>query len=565
MKESKNAPPSDRLPAHLPVAPRRERVTVTDFGGLSLRNAAPDGIADMENLSPHRAPALAVRTPRERLAEGRGEGTPHGMATVGGTLYFAEGQKLFRIRGGADALRTGVTVETVGSLSDTDKQMAVFGDRLIILPDKKYVDEVTGQLQLMEIETGTIEGVRFEERRIILPIGYNWTSFGFAAGDSLTIINEDDQEPAPEGTYCIQTVHLNIAVLRTPFLTSSVSHARFRRTMPDMDGICVAGNRLCGYKGKTVYVGGEGGFCCFGGERPDGGGPATLRLDSEGDITAIAPWRGDLLLFKTDRICRLLGGRADSAALSEMAAPGVPAALSRTLCEVEGDLYYYSDTGVCRLAYGRSYPERLRMLTDAPVTGGVGGTDGRGYYLSLRTRHDGQTVNSRTYLYMPDTGAWYVQGTPSVEHAVYSKGYLCTQDTDGTLWLCRADGRRAGKGMTESDASGPIRASVTFLPDHRYEPEGYYLVKLYLRATAAPGGELRVLASFGEGYFCRDADLTATDPHETVELAVFEGGMSDRLLCIPVISPRCDSVVLRLEMVGEWEISSMVREYEVKG
>ncbi len=531
---------------------------MTDFGGLDTAGKDPYGIADMVNFSPRRAPSLAVRRPRELLATSQNVYAPHGMAVMNGDLYVAQGFSLYRLPGGVHAPATGGTMTQVGYLGNTDKQMAVFGDRLIILPDKKYLDAADGQLRAIELDTGEIDGVVFAGDCVTLPMSHTWTAMGFAAGDTLTIVNADDVTPAPGGDYCIRAVYGNKAYLQSSFHSTYESRARFRRRMPDLDGFCVAGNRLYGYKGKNIFISGEGSPFGWYGTRSDGTGPVTLRSDSEGDITAVISHRGDVVFFKSDRICRLLGGHTDPYALGELTAPGVPPVMARSLADVGGDLYYHADTGLYRLAYGATYPERLGSFSPEAVTDACGGTDGVGYYADLHT-----DPASRTYLYRPDRKAWYVEDGPVIRHMAYMDGCLCRQDTAGRLWVTRSDGGRIGCAIDEETVTGPICASLTFRPDHRHEPTGYRLVNLYLRATSEPGAELRVLASFGEGTFCRDTDPTAIDPALTTELAHLDGGMTDRLLRIPLTSPLCDSSVLRLETLGTWEISTIIREYEI--
>ncbi len=564
MREHKKDLPVDRLPDRLPADVRRERIFTSSFSGLCTRDPLPYGIADMENMSPRRAPALAVRRPRELLAESASPATPHGLAVMNGWLYFWRGGELCRIAGGIGSAQDTDMVEVVGTLSDSDKRMAVFGEKLIILPDKQYVDAADGLLRPIELDSGEIDAVEFEGNTITLPWGMTWKELGFLAGDTVTVLNADDVTPAPEGAYCIKYAYGRVATLWQGFSSSYTSCARFKRVMPDMDGLCVSGNRLYGYKGKNLYVSAEGSAFCWSGTRTDGGGPAAFRTDTEGDITACASWQGYMVFFKADRLCKLLGSRTESFVLNDLSAPGIPAALSETLCEVGGDLYYHTDVGVYRLGYGRTYPERVGIPTVETPVAGCGGTDGVGYYISLMTKDSNGERATRNYLYMPESDIWYAEDGRTICGMAYREGFLCMQDADGRLWLCRSDGRRCGEGRTETDVLGEYRASVTFVPDHRYEPDGYRPIKLYVRASAEPGAEMRVVASYADGHFGRDADLTATDPDRTVELVHFEGGMTDRLLCIPLFASHCDGMVLRLEMTGEWEIFTVIREYEVR-
>ncbi len=540
---------SDRLPAHLSAKPRRERVGIDRFPGLDVGKG---GMKTMRNLSPRGGAALAVRRPRELLAEAQDGSAAHGMAVMGNALYVAQGTGLYRLTGNAGGL------ETVGTLSDTDKQMAVFGDRLYILPDKRYVDQSDGVLHPAELDSGEVANVEFRLNTITLPNGMTWKALGFGDGDGISVINADDVTPAPEGSYCIRRVHGRVAYLETEFQAAYVSRARITRTMPDMDRICVLGRRMYGFHGRDIYVSSEGSALCWGGERTDGKGAVVLHTDTEGALTACAPWQGYMVFFKADRILRLMGTRSDSLSLQEICAAGIPAALSETLCEIGGNLFYHSDTGVYR--YGGAYPERIGVLSAQAMIQGCSGTDGVGYYLCLAADGEDGQAGQRLYLYMPEQETWYAEDELSIAHMCHWNGFLCIQAEDGRLWLCRSDGRRAGCAQDEATLGGPLEASVTLPVDHSFEPDGYRLTGIVLRATAPSGGELRILAAYADGRDSRDIDSTVPE----AELAVIAGGMTDRLLRVPITAPPCDSHVLRLEMIGEWTVSSLWRDYEVR-
>ena len=77
----------DYLPERLPGSPRRERVTVSAFGGEASLNGG-GRVEDMVNMSPRRAPALATRLLRGMLMPLVGKGEAHGMAAFDGKLHF---------------------------------------------------------------------------------------------------------------------------------------------------------------------------------------------------------------------------------------------------------------------------------------------------------------------------------------------------------------------------------------------------------------------------------------------------------------------------------------------
>ncbi len=563
----RNTNESDRLPAALPGKCRRESTRIAEFPGLAVGGLPRAGqLSDMRNLSPLAHPALAVRTPRALLAPSRGMGLPHGMALLGEALYLVQGTTLYRITSPIAAAKsaTGATATAVGTVSDSDKRMAVFGGRLLILPDKLYVDS-DGTLHPMELETGVIPQVVFDAGSVTLPEGQTWAALGFAAGDGLSVINADDDTPAPEGDYRIRSLRGRVATLTGGFSAPYTSDARFARRIPDLDGLCVSGDRVYGFAGDEILVSAAGSAFCWAGPVDDGSGAARLRASSAGAITACAPWQGYVVYFKADRIFRLLGSRADSFELSETPAPGVPAPLAGTLAEVGGALYYHGDAGVYR--YTGHYPERVATLpgeVSDTVVGGLAGTDGAGYYLSLGRRAAGAPLPTwRLYLYDPARDTWYAEdslrpvSTALLRAASGAESYLALQAAEGAIWLTRADGRVAGFALSEVPATGAPFATATFPADHAHEPEGYRPVTLTLRASAPAGASLKVLASF----VAPGEDVT---PPAT-ELATFTGPMTDRTLRIPLCPSVCDAMTVGLEMSPGWVIHAVSREYERRG
>ncbi len=563
--------PTDRLPSVLPASPHRERTRVTGFGGLDLNRSKPWGITAMKNLSPRRAPYLSTRRPRELLAPSRGSGTPHGVAVLEGDLYFVQGTTLYRI---ADALGRvqDITVETVGTLSDGDKQMTVFNGRLLILPDKQYVDAADGILRPMELDLGVLEDIEFSDNQIILPRGVSWVSQGFHAGDSVYVQMADAVIPAPEGYYRIKETHGREAVVTASFSTPLTTNARILRHVPDMDAMAVCGNRLMGFKGKDIYICAEGESLGWQGKQSDGRGPAGLHTATDGDITACAQWQGYMIFFKSSRICRVLGSRTDSFVLTEMAAPGIPSGLAHTLCEVEGDLYYHGDSGVYRYSSVTERPVRVGCFEGNTPISGRGGSDGQAYYLDTVARADDGTELRERRLFIPTTGDWYREDAVEVADTVGIGGYLCTQDTFGRLWLCRSDGRMAGCAYHEGMLFGSLQATVTFGADYAHEPDGYRPIHLYLRATSEEDdAELRVYLSPADGREGRDAVMPLTmedagaaeECDNVMEVACFSGRMQDRLLRIPLSGLHCDHMILALDMRGAWELGALITEYEV--
>ena len=539
----------DDMTRRLPRSLRRESVTVSAFGG----GASLEEADRMANLSPRRAPALATRRPRGVLMPAVEGGTPHGMAVFDNRLFFAQGTTLYFMNSDA--------VLVAGAVSDTDKRFFVFRDCLYLFPDKLFIRAGSSTLRPMELDSGVLDKATFEGSTITLPGSLGWEALGFAVGDCLRVVNADSDIPAPEGYYRITKLYGRIATVMGSFPTVYQSKAKFLRVIPDLERICVSGDRVYGFAGKDIYVSAAGSALDFYSKgAADGSDPAVLHMGTDGDITACVAWQGYVVFFKADRICKLLGTRSDSFALQDRPAVGITARLADTLCEVGGDLYYLAENGVYR--YRGQEPECISAVGDAGVRGGVGGTDGRAYCLAVKRVGD----QWRQYCYLPEGGVWYAEDGFHPASMVLRNGFLCLQGADGYLWLASSDGRNTYCAYDECRLTGAVEASAVLAPDYRFQPDGCRLIRVAIRATSSAGTadagvpSLKVLAEYADGSAARDIN-----GNREVSLGIFTGTMTDRLLKIPVSPRLCDSVRLRLAMKGDWIIHAVTCEYERAG
>jgi hypothetical protein len=396
-----------------------------------------------------------------------------------------------------------------------------------------------------------IPEAEFNGNTLRLPAGYLWSELGFEEGDCLRVVNADDDTPAPEGYYRIRKLHAGVATMAQAFPATYTSDARFLRVVPDLTKCCVSGDRVYGIAGRSIHVSAAGSATDFYSRSVgDGGHAATLVSDTEGDFTALSPWQGYVVFFKADRVCRLLGNRADSLTVSEAGGAGIPARLASTLCEIGGALYYHGEAGVYR--YGGQSPQLLGLPCTGAVTAGCGGTDGRVYYLSLASG-----AGWVQYVYCPETGIWLAEDALAPVGAVHLHGFCCFQDGEGTLLLAASDGRRPPCVFDERSESGPVRGRVTLRPLALFEPAGGYAVTLCLRASGETGGRLRVLLSYSDGEY--GLDPANAEAHE---VACFTGPMTERLLRVPLVPRRCDAVTVRLETEGAWTVHGLFLECE---
>ena len=533
----------DGLPVGMPGVIKRTLLHMSRFKGMTSPFGGGEGVSEGVNLSPRGGSEIATRLPRGIFMGNYGSGEPHGMVTFGGSLIFARGTGLYTT---AD----GVTVHSLGTVSDTRKSFFIFGERLYVFPDKLYMEK-GGMPKPLELDTGVISQAQFSGNTLTLPAGYSWESLGFGVGDCLRVVNADDSEPAPEGYYRIQKIRGSVATMAQSFPSTYKSNARFLRPVPDLTACCVSGDRVYGIAGRSIHVSAAGSATDFYSRSTGEGNHAvTLQSDTEGDFTALTSWQGYMVFFKEDRICKLLGSRSDSFTLQDRQGAGVSEALAATLCEV-GDALYYATAGGVRRYRGQE-SEWVCSFGGATATGGCGGTDGRAYYLAVTVGGE-----AKLSLYLPEEGTWYPEDDLAVGAMLCRGGRVWMQNSAGVILTSSSDGRPPETTYTEESLWGNTRASATMAanrPDRigKLRPTG-----VWIRATGRGVGSLRVYAAYADGAAAVDATREAE-----ILLGEFTAPMTDRLLTVPVWAGACDAVTIRLEMTGDWVIHDVIRRYE---
>ncbi len=553
------------LPSGLPGTVRRLRRGQTSFGALTAETAATGyDLCGMANLSAGAYPALRTCAPGLLVQDSMGSGKPHGVTCHCGEVIFAQGTGLYASSGGQTAVLRG-------TVSDTDKVFAPFGDDLLILPDKLIYHTEDHTLVPFELDSGLQPEVTVDGSRL-LSSGYNFSEAGFRAGDCIYLQIEGHwMAGVINGHYRVKSVLGTILTVAGSFPSSGTFSLRIIRVLPDLDGLCAVRNRLFGFKGHQVLVAeADNPANWFAGD-PDNAdvAPVVLTTGESTAFTACIPWQGVPVFFKANRICRLSGHFdgptlvTSSMSLTDMPAPGVMAGMASTLCELGGVLCYVGAAGV--YSYSGTYPVRIGDPL-CGLTPLCGGTDGRTYMLSAA---DGEG-HGRIYLFRPSGEAggqgWYQEDSPSpvrfmlreplsasdgdISGLDLSAGPVSIRQTeDGRLWAMRSMGPSPAKGTRTTVAESTVTSVAEFGDERACEPEGMRLVSLYLRACGGAYTTLRVRIRYD-------------DMPDWEEVTTLTGASRTRLYHIPLLPRRCHWYRLRLEMIGDWLVSGLWRDME---
>ena len=503
------------------------RVAMGGFGGLDRRpGAGPGAVSAMENMSADAAPALTARPPRRTLRSLNG--TAHGVFAAGEDLLSAEGTALY-VNGAPAA----------GTLSDTDKVFAALGERVVIFPDK-LLWTAAGGLEPLEAAC-TASGLVFSdgsyagvpaERNTITTAG---DPFPFRVGDAVSI-----PACAPTGgeekTAVVREMSADGRQLRfyenTFAANGSVSGAlTLRRSVPDLDFLCVNENRVWGCRGDTVCCCKPGDPCnwnVFDGLSTDAwqGGTGTA-----GAFTGCVSFLGYPVFFKEERIFKVYGDKPANFELMSSATRGVRAGAAASLAVAGEALHYLSRDGFVR--YGGGLPQSVDAALFARYAAAAGGSDGRRYYVSA-LRDDGA---AELLVLDAGTGAWHRSDGLAVKSFANVAGTLVAQTATALVALTGA------AGTAES-----FTASVTLSDLASDLPASKYPTRLWLRLDNAAA--VTAAVAYDGGDFIAAATVPA-------------GHRSARGFPMPL--RRCDRFALRLTGPAPWTLHGLAVETRTEG
>ena len=500
------------------------RITVGAFGGLDRRpGAGPGAVAAMENLCAAAVPALTTRPARQTLRALNG--TAHGVFAVGDTLLSAEGTALY-----------ANDVAVTGTLSDTDKVFAALGERVLIFPDKRLWTAAGGLENLeasytasgLVFSDGTYAGAA-AERNTVTTAG---DAFPFRVGDAVTF-----PACAPTGnvekTAVVREVSADGRQLRfyeNCFEENGTVSASLtlRRSVPDLDFLCVNENRVWGCRGDTVC-------CCKPGDPFnwnvfDGLTTDAWQCDTgtAGAFTGCVSYLGYPVFFKEERIFKVYGDRPTNFELMSSATRGVRAGAAASLAVAGETLHYLARDGFVR--YGGGLPQSVDAALGARYFAAAAGCDGRRDYVSA-LRADG----ARELLALDvGTGLWHR------EDALAVKAFACLA---GTLVAQTSTHLVALGGAASGTAEQSFTASVTLSDLAADLPASKYPTRLWLRLDNAAA--LTAAVAYDGGDFTTAATVPA-------------GHRSVRGFPLPL--RRCDRFALRLTGPAPWTLHGLAIE-----
>lgn len=321
------------------------------------------------------------------------------------------------------------------------------------------------------------------------------------------------------------------------------------RTLPILDHVCVHENRLWGCHYGTqinsyeavneIYASELGDFkkWVFAGEDTTLAGSAyAASVGDYGAFTGCISHRGYVLFFKEDVIYRVSGTKPANFQISKIATSGVQRGSERSLAIIDEVLFYKAKNGI--YAYDGSLPQKVSTpLGDGYYTDAVGGALLSKYYVSM-------VQGGERMLYVFDTskGLWHAEDGIDVRYLTEFDGALYAALGE-EIWCLSGMVADIFEGSREGDfdwhcTSGDIGLS---------QPFEKYFHRLLVRMEIERGARVRVEIAADSGEFLLSGDYTAP-------------GRAN--VTLPVVTPRCDRMRVRISGRGRAKIYSIYFEVE---
>lgn len=325
--------------------------------------------------------------------------------------------------------------------------------------------------------------------------------------------------------------------------TQTAGSVSVSRTMPDVDFLTEASNRLWGCKyglvnGKTVNEI----YCCVLGDFKNWNRFLGLSTDSYvASVGTDGPWTGSVtylgypIFFKENCLHKVYVSGTGAHQIVDTACRGVQQGSHRSLAVVNETLLYHTAVGIC--AYDGSLP-----VSVSDVMGGeryfnaVGGALGDKYYVSMEDR-DGA---SHLFVYDSRLGLWHREDSTKVLQFARCGGELYYIDEDTHALMCVT----GSMGISENDVHW---CAVTGIMGYD-TVEQKYISRFNLRMKLAAGAYMDVFVQY-------DSD-GVWEPAGHIE------GTGTKTFLLPVRPRRCDHFQIKLEGCGDVRLYSFAKNYE---
>ena len=512
------------------------------FGGLSrTEEIAENEASDMKNGSSRSFPCFAPAKGRKTIAEVSG-------IECAISPRLISGEKIESFTGVASD-RFYYNGEEKFTLTPQDRVRCLvdFNGNILIFPDKKYysyVDDSYGEIAASvsgAVGFSVVSTDGAKENRIKLASGL---SDVFKKGDSITIActekrnctyqiaSKYEQAQSGDIVSCvvgsvISDTEISVSCYDRDaeyvfFKEGTYENTTLSRAMPDIVIACTANNRVFGADqfGETIYASKLGDFKnwnVFEGLSTDSWYGS---VGTEGPFTALCSLGSQVVAFKDNYIHQLYGETPNNFAIPKQIAGGCID--GRSVAQIRGQLFYLAHDGVYVFAGGN--PVKISSALSLCATGGVGGTDGARYYISVE-KADGTEL----LVYDAECDMWHKEDEFSAVSFIKYNDKLYAADENTLYEIGSGD---TGEWFWQSKCFDETDMNLSAV------------VNLYVKAELKENSCLRVLVS------CDGGDMT-----ECAAIS-YSGRKAVR---VPVRFRASESYQIRIAGKGDAQIKAIER------
>lgn len=324
------------------------------------------------------------------------------------------------------------------------------------------------------------------------------------------------------------------------------------RSVPMLDYMCVHENRLWGCRYgiqvnndgedetvNEIYCSALGDFKRWvfsGGTATSAGDPYAMSVGDYGAFTGCVSLRGQLLFFKDDLVYRVSGNKPSNFQIDKISENGLQKGCEKSLETIDGVLFYKSRNGV--FAYDGSIPQKISdALGNYYYTDAVAGKHFSKYYITMVS--GGKRV---MYVYDKRTGVWYAEDSADVRFFAEYDGAL--YGGVGNDIVCLVG--NVAEIFKDTEDENKVRWYAETGDIGLDSPYPKYYHRVLVRMEIDLGARVKVSIDTGESWMLA-ADFTSAKK-QTVTL--------------PVITPRCEHMRIRIDGEGMAKIYSIYYETE---
>ena len=501
----------------------KSKSEIVSMRGINWSDQRQGGdMLDSLNLSARRYPYITTRRAREKQKKTADAYYSGGTAlTAWGKLVAVEGTNL---------LYDG---EVVGQVTAGEKQFAVVNTKMVIWPDKVYLDMKTRTVKPL---AATVTG----SKAVFTTSTMKVTDWGdlteqFAAGDAITL-SGCTTEAKNNKDIVIKSLTADTITVQDKVFTAATEEStaiKLERKVPDMDFICESENRLwgCSNEAQTIYASSMGdptNFNVFEGLSTDS---YALAVGTEGDFTGCCKLTSSVLFWKETKLHKILGGYPSEYSLYTYDIEGLQAGCHKSLQVINEVLFYMGLHGV--YAYSGGTPSLISAnFGERHFTEAVGGSDGDTYYLCVK-----EGSFHHFLVYETRAGIWVKEdATKAVDFARIGKD-MYFMDGSGSVWLADSGQDEAG-----------LEWLAQFTPFYETAQGRKTYSRLLLRVELPRGSYLTAEVRC-DGRPWRSCGKVVGREGDVVPLRIALN--------------RCDKFEIRLQGKGPCTILSMLREFSV--